>query len=1030
MTSTAGHNSQGHCVQEDVKPGPSGCSTPTVTLQQEPDPYDEECPIKATGTKRILSTMDPDYAHPPDSKRLREMHQRAQDELSQRVIKVVEKELHKAIVEKETEMEEIDARILRVQQCLHTIRYCASLSYYNIGKDETQGNEAKDRKLSGLHPAIRRHLGEAQEPCWKTAECLTRKHTSQHKSPDPITDKKGKELYKESESNSQPVDHTKTPTTLTANTTITATDSSSESNALPLPFSHCSDEISDKSQTYAAKEANRSRPPSPKHLLPLPPDNTATISQGRQQQLQNKRRLIVGNTYQYLAPVPGEELVDSFRYKWQLYVRAPPSDPDTSTFLQSVTFILDHSYAPHHIITIKQPPFVLSRRGWGEFKVQLTLRFMDQRNKPICLLHPLVLSRQDDALALTGLWRLGQENWYDLWVYLPNPETNLGADGCASIMEEEFGPSTLTQELNTGVISSQVENNITVDHEPALGTGVTSHYLNEKDCAKSDNILNEESDGVGTLSNSAPCVKKLSPASSLIETADEVTKKESEESSRKKGIVNGKTCKVLVRQSDGSLKSYALPPHLYPQAMQIALDHSKQNNTNSNIISISKLIEETKSSQGTSHQGANYVDKRNKGQLKDTLKPITLKLPTHQNTSILSCNKVGVVGVGTTHAGAIHLAEAGNSKGKLTVLPAATDTATTTCPQHMLLQMKKEKKLALLQKQFGGKPPKQTSTSPSFRLFQVQTLSLQTPSHESPTTVKHVSEIPVIGIPQSANQNHIPLRNVRHTSNGQLLMPEKLKTMGLQLLTKKKAHDVTSTLSATTITTTTVTTTATSTSPGVSIQGGRVVVGTNSFQLLKSQGKMAVKQLPLLSMHNNKISNIPVQPLLFNNKGDLVVIKSSGGQVKDTSAIIKTEGNDETKHLKVKDSSSLLSDVSEICSMTDSGSQKNLIGANNRENQVDEEQASTYWEDYLSRVCEACKSSTSSEVCVSLWLKMLPLVHPSQTPPSPFSFCQAKSCQQFLRWPLAKQRACEVSDLVIITGRPHNTIIQYMRNQQ
>ena len=58
----------------------------------------------------------------------------AQDELSQQVIKVVERELNKAILEKENEMEEIDTRILRVQQCLHTIRYCASLSYYNIGK--------------------------------------------------------------------------------------------------------------------------------------------------------------------------------------------------------------------------------------------------------------------------------------------------------------------------------------------------------------------------------------------------------------------------------------------------------------------------------------------------------------------------------------------------------------------------------------------------------------------------------------------------------------------------------------------------------------------------------------------------------------------------------------------------------------------------------------------------------------------------------------------------------------------------------
>lgn len=57
---------------------------------------------------------------------------------------------------------------------------------------------------------------------------------------------------------------------------------------------------------------------------------------------------------------------------------------------------------------LRQPPFVLSRRGWGEFKIQIMLKFTDPRNKPAHLLHPLVLSRPNDALALTGLWRLGK----------------------------------------------------------------------------------------------------------------------------------------------------------------------------------------------------------------------------------------------------------------------------------------------------------------------------------------------------------------------------------------------------------------------------------------------------------------------------------------------------------------------------------------------------------------------------------------------------------------------------------------------
>lgn len=61
---------------------------------------------------------------------------------------------------------------------------------------------------------------------------------------------------------------------------------------------------------------------------------------------------------------------------------------------------------------------MLSRRGWGEFKIKLMLKFIDPRNKSVRLLHSLVLSRPDDALALTGLWRLGELLVLSLFLFI------------------------------------------------------------------------------------------------------------------------------------------------------------------------------------------------------------------------------------------------------------------------------------------------------------------------------------------------------------------------------------------------------------------------------------------------------------------------------------------------------------------------------------------------------------------------------------------------------------------------------------
>lgn len=61
----------------------------------------------------------------------------------------------------------------------------------------------------------------------------------------------------------------------------------------------------------------------------------------------------------------------------------------------------------------RSPPFHLSRRGWGEFPVQIRLHFKNASlNKPVDIVHHLKLDRN-----YTGLQTLGAETVVDVWLY-------------------------------------------------------------------------------------------------------------------------------------------------------------------------------------------------------------------------------------------------------------------------------------------------------------------------------------------------------------------------------------------------------------------------------------------------------------------------------------------------------------------------------------------------------------------------------------------------------------------------------------
>ncbi|KAM4041467.1 YEATS domain-containing protein 2 isoform 2-T2 [Anomaloglossus baeobatrachus] len=116
-----------------------------------------------------------------------------------------------------------------------------------------------------------------------------------------------------------------------------------------------------------------------------------------------KKTIVVGNVSKYIPPDKREEN-DQSTHKWMIYVRGSRKEPSIDHFVKKVWFFLHPSYKPNDLVEVKEPPFHLTRRGWGEFPVRVQIHFKDSQNKRIDIIHNLKLDR-----TYTGLQTLGAE---------------------------------------------------------------------------------------------------------------------------------------------------------------------------------------------------------------------------------------------------------------------------------------------------------------------------------------------------------------------------------------------------------------------------------------------------------------------------------------------------------------------------------------------------------------------------------------------------------------------------------------------
>jgi transcription initiation factor IIF auxiliary subunit len=94
-----------------------------------------------------------------------------------------------------------------------------------------------------------------------------------------------------------------------------------------------------------------------------------------------------------------------FTHKWMVYVSEPPSTTGENTnFITCVRFHIHPSYKPHDVVDVTEPPFKLTRLGWGEFPIRIQLFFVDKkRNKSIDIIHHLKVTRKGTRKQLTIL---------------------------------------------------------------------------------------------------------------------------------------------------------------------------------------------------------------------------------------------------------------------------------------------------------------------------------------------------------------------------------------------------------------------------------------------------------------------------------------------------------------------------------------------------------------------------------------------------------------------------------------------------
>ncbi|KAM9428951.1 YEATS domain-containing protein 2-like isoform 2-T2 [Salvelinus alpinus] len=338
-----------------------------------------------SGIKRKIEDKDPDYediSQVQENKRHKVVEQNAREATVQKIEAIIKDQFSLEMKNKEHEIEVIGQRLNEARRMMDKLRACIVANYYaNAGVPKLQEASKSDPAVLN-HPAIKRFLespSRSSSPLnqGSDAHSLGPSESESLSQLGEGPDRDGEGAWREDRGRQE-----RRPGRNTGKDTF------------GIPSSGVlSSDGGEQRVTYHTTGDEASR-------------------------LYIKKTIVVGNVSKYIPPDKREEN-DQSTHKWMVYVRGSRREPSIDHFVKKVWFFLHPSYKPNDLVEVSEPPFHLTRRGWGEFPVRIQIHFKDPRNKRIDIIHHLKLDR-----TYTGLQTLGAETVVDVELH----RNSLGED--------------------------------------------------------------------------------------------------------------------------------------------------------------------------------------------------------------------------------------------------------------------------------------------------------------------------------------------------------------------------------------------------------------------------------------------------------------------------------------------------------------------------------------------------------------------------------------------------------------------------
>ncbi|XP_053294595.1 YEATS domain-containing protein 2 [Pleuronectes platessa] len=377
-----------------------------------------------SGVKRKIEGNDPDYEDVSlvqSSKRNKAAEHDAREAAVQKIETIIREQFSLEMKSKEHEIDVISQRLNEARRMMDKLRACIVANYYaNAGITKLPEHASKSDPAVLNHPAIRRFL------------------ESPSRSSSPLN--QGSE----------------TPSL-----------AHSESESLSQQGEGSERDLEGAWKEESSRQERRPGRNTGKDTFGVP--STVGADQrviyhttgDEASRLYAKKTIVVGNVSKYIPPDKREDN-DQSTHKWMVYVRGSRREPSIDHFVKKVWFFLHPSYKPNDLVEVSEPPFHLTRRGWGEFPVRIQIHFNDPRNKRIDIIHQLKLDR-----TYTGLQTLGAETVVDVELlrnslgqdYIPQPASS-------KVMHRAASPTS-----TSFLAQSYGRSSSPVSHDPIIDKG-------------------------------------------------------------------------------------------------------------------------------------------------------------------------------------------------------------------------------------------------------------------------------------------------------------------------------------------------------------------------------------------------------------------------------------------------------------------------------------------------------------------------------------------------------------------------------